>query len=64
MHILRASAVRALDAALRLVDEREQQLCWIIESSQSSPEEKYQALVDLAYMTAILVRETTETSED
>jgi hypothetical protein len=64
MHVPRASAVRALDAALKLVDEREQQLCWIIESSQSSPEEKYQALVDLAYMTAILVRETTETSED
>ena len=48
MHVPRASAVRALDAALKLVDEREQQLCWIIESSQSSPEEKYQALVDLA----------------
>ena len=48
MHVPRASAVRALDAALRLVDEREQQLCRIIESSQSSPEEKYQALVDLA----------------
>ena len=64
MHVSRASAVRALDAALRLVDEREQQLCRIIESSQSSPEEKYQALLDLAYMTDILVREMTETSED
>jgi hypothetical protein len=27
-------------------------------------QEKYQALVDLAFMTAILVREMTETSED
>jgi hypothetical protein len=64
MHVPRASAVRALDAALKLVDEREQQLCRIIESSQSSPGEKYQALLDLAYMTDILVREMTETSED
>jgi hypothetical protein len=64
MDIPRTSAIRALDAAVGLVNEREQQLCEIIESSQSSPEEKYQALVDLAYMTAILVREMTDTSED
>jgi hypothetical protein len=64
MHVPRTSAIRALDAAVELVNEREQQLCQVIESSQSSPQEKYQALVDLAYMTAILVRETTETSED
>jgi hypothetical protein len=64
MDIPRTSAIRALDAAVGFVNEREQQLCQIIESSQSSPEEKYQALVDLAYMTAILVREMTETSED
>jgi hypothetical protein len=64
MHVPRTSAIRALDAAAGLVNEREQQLCQVIESSQSSPQEKYQALVDLAYMTAILVRETNETSED
>jgi hypothetical protein len=64
MHVPRTSAIRALDAAMELVNERERQLCQVIESSQSSPQEKYQALVDLAYMTAILVRETTETSED
>ena len=64
MHVPRTSAIRALDAAVGLVNEREQQLCQVIESSQSSPQEKYQALVDLAYMTAILVREAAETNED
>jgi len=64
MHVPSAFVARALDAALRLGDEREQELCWIIESSQSSPDEKYQALLDLAYMTGILAREMTETSED
>jgi len=64
MHFPRTPAVRALDAAVGLVSEREQQLCQVIESSQSSPEEKYQALLDLAYMTTTTVRETTGTSED
>jgi hypothetical protein len=64
MHIPRTSALSVLDAAVELANEREEQLCQIIESSQSSTEEKYQALIDLAYMTGILVREITETSED
>jgi hypothetical protein len=64
MHVPSAFVARALDAALKQVDEREQQLCQIIESSQSSPEERYRALLDLAYMTDILTREMTETSDD
>jgi hypothetical protein len=64
MRVPRTSAVQARDAALRLVDERDQELCQIIESSASSPEEKYQALLDLACMARILVREMTEISED
>jgi hypothetical protein len=64
MHVRSAFVARAFDAALRLVDEREQELCLIIESSESSPDEKYQALLDLAYMTGTMAREMTETSED
>ena len=64
MYVPRNSAIRAIDAAVWFGNEREQQLCQIIDSSQSSPEDKYEALVDLAYMTAILVRETTETGAD
>jgi hypothetical protein len=64
MYVPRASAIRAPDAASRLVEEREQRLCETIESRQSSPEEKYQALVDLAYLTGILIKELDETSED
>ena len=63
MPIPRSSVISTLDAAVGLVDGREQQLCQIIECSQSSPEEKYQALINLAYMNAILVGETAETSE-
>ncbi len=64
MHIPRTSALNALDAAVGLANEQEKQLCRIIESSQSSTEEKYLALVDLAYMTNILVRDMAETSDD
>ena len=34
----------------------EKRLCRIIESGQTSPEEKYQALMDLANISGVLVR--------
>jgi hypothetical protein len=34
----------------------ETRLCAIIESPQTSPEDKYQALVDLAYLSGVLVQ--------
>ena len=64
VYLLRSSYIRALGAPIGLVDKWEQHLCEIIESSQSSPEDKYQALLELAYMTGIMDRETTDTSED
>ena len=54
------SAERAVNAALRLVDEHEQRLRAILESEQAAADEKFQALVDLAHLTGILVREAAE----
>jgi hypothetical protein len=50
------SAERIIQVALDLLDERKEHLCSIVESEQTTPDEKYQALVNLAYMTGILVR--------
>jgi hypothetical protein len=54
------SAERAVNAALRLVDEHEQRLRAILESEQAPADQKFQALVDLAFLTGILVREAAE----
>ena len=51
------SAERTINVALDLLDQHKQRLCAVIESEQSTPEEKYEALVSLAYMTGILMRE-------
>ena len=50
----------APSGGLRLVDQDELRLRTVIESEQTSPEEKFQALIDLAYLTGILVREAAE----
>jgi hypothetical protein len=54
------SAQRAVNVALNLAEQHEQRLRAILESEQASPERKFQALVDLAYLTGILVREAAE----
>jgi len=51
------SAERLIQVSLDLLDQRKEQLCSIMESEQTTPDEKYEALVSLAYMTGILVRE-------
>jgi hypothetical protein len=53
-------AERTIQVALGLLDERKEQPCSIVESEQTTPDEKYQALVNLAYMIGILVREAAE----
>jgi hypothetical protein len=55
-----ASAERAIHAALNLCDQQKQHLCAIVESEQSTPDEKYEALVSLAYLTGILVSQAAE----
>ena len=47
-------ADRTIHAALDLFDRKKQELCSTIESEHATPEEKYEALVNLAYMTDIL----------
>lgn len=54
------SAERAVNVALRLVEEHELRLRDILESEQAAPDEKFQALVDLVHLTGILVREAAE----
>jgi hypothetical protein len=46
--------------ALDLLDQRKDEPCFIVESEQSTPEEKYEALVALAYMTGILTSAAAE----
>lgn len=51
------SAERAIHVAIDLLDQRKDYLCSIVESEQTTPDQKYEALVILACMTGILVRE-------
>ena len=51
------SAERTINMALDLLDRQKQRLCAIVESERATPDEKYQALVSLAYMTGILMCE-------
>ena len=46
---------RSRDASFVVRWAEENRLCGIIESEKSSPEEKYQALMDLAYLSGVLV---------
>jgi CheY-like chemotaxis protein len=50
------SAERTIQVAIDQHDERKEHLCSIVESEQTTPDEKYQALVSLAYMTGVLER--------
>jgi hypothetical protein len=46
-------AGRIIHAALNLIDEQQGKLCAIVESEQTTAEEKYDALVNLAHMTSL-----------
>jgi len=54
------SAARAIDVALGLADQEEQRLCTIIESKQATPDERFQALVDLARLAGIVLHAAAE----
>jgi hypothetical protein len=53
-------AERAIHVALNLVDEHEERLRSILESNLSTPEEKFQALVNLAHLAGTLLHEMSE----
>ena len=55
-----AIAERVIHFALDLLDKRRQELCAAIESEQTTPEEKFEALVALADMTGVLTRKAAE----
>lgn len=58
------SAVRAIDIALAFVQREEQRVYHIIESESSTPEERLQALQDLAFLSSQMVRELAELQLD
>jgi len=53
-------AARAIDVALDLADQQEQRLRVILESKQATPDEKFQALVDLARLAGIVLHAAVE----
>jgi hypothetical protein len=55
-----ASASRAINVAIGLVEQQEERLRAIIDSKQATPEEKFTALVDLAHLAGILLHEVAE----
>ena len=46
--------------AIGLVEQREERLRTIVESKDATPEQKFQALVDLAHLAGILLHEVAE----
>jgi hypothetical protein len=54
------SAARVINVTLGLADQQEQRLCAIIESKQATPDEKFQALVDLARLAGIVLHAAAE----
>lgn len=58
------SGQRTIDAALALLDQHKLRLTEIIESEATTEDEKYDALVMLAYMTGILTREAAATQAE
>jgi len=48
------SGEQTLNRVLNLLDQRKQQLCEIIDSEQTTPEEKYEALMRFASLTGTL----------
>jgi hypothetical protein len=57
------TAARAINVAISLVEKQEERLRVIIDSQQATPDEKFAALVDLARLADILLRETAEAEE-
>ncbi|MDP9051269.1 MAG: hypothetical protein M3O31_11210 [Acidobacteriota bacterium] len=58
--IISVSAARAVKVAVDLVEQQQEWLRAILESKQATPEQKFEALVDLAHLAGILLREVAE----
>jgi len=58
-----SASARAINVALDLVEQQQERLRAIIESKQSTPKEKFEALVDLALLAGILLHEMAEAED-
>ena len=54
------SAARAINVALGLADQQKHRLCAIVESKQATPDEKFQAPIDLAHLAEIVLHSAAE----
>ena len=52
----------SIAAALELLDRRKEELCAVLESDQATEDQKFEALVALAYMTGVLTCVAAESS--
>jgi hypothetical protein len=59
----KVSGAQAINVATGLVEQQEERLRDILESRQSTPDEKFEALVDLAHLAGILLHEMSEAEE-
>jgi len=57
------SATRAINVAIGLVEQQEELLRAIIESKQATPDQKFEALVDLAHLAGIVLLGVAEAGE-
>jgi hypothetical protein len=57
------SAQRGINVALGLAEEQEQRLRVILESTQATQDEKFQALLDLALLAGISFHHSSEAEE-
>jgi len=58
----RSTVEQSIAVALELLDRKKEELCAVLESNQATPEQKYESLVALAYMTGVLTRVAAESS--
>jgi len=57
------SATRVTNVAIGLVEQQEERLRAIIESKQATPDEKFEALVDLAHLAGVVLLGAAEAEE-
>jgi len=60
---IQVSAQRGIDVALGLAEQQEHRLRDILESKQSTPDEKFQALLDLSRLAGISLHHSTDAGE-
>ena len=57
------SAARVVNVAIDLVEQQKERLRGILESKQATPDEKFAAIVELARLAGIVLRDRAEAEE-